>query len=158
MPAIPTQLAFGNANQYPARTSGQLGQHGFFVPLAFQVGTGGMPAVGRITASGGTVTGIIAKTEYPGFGVTLVGTALYNISLPNAPWTTVLADVAAPSGRAFDAKRQYNRGDSASGLVKLGTFETVVSGQRIPAAAPTGSVVDMLVYVNSRNDAGLTRF
>jgi len=158
MPAIPTQLAFGNANQFALRSSGQLGEHGFVVPLAFQVGSGGMPAVGRITASGGTVTGIVAKTEYPGFGVTLVGTALYNVQLPNAPWTTVLADVAAPSGRAFDAKRQYNRGDSASGLMKLGTFETVVSGQRIPAAAPTGSIVDLLVYVNPRNGGGLTRF
>jgi len=157
MPAIPTQLAFGNANQYPARLSGQLGQHGFFVPLAFQVGTGGLPAVGRITASGGTVTGIVAKTEYPGFGVTLVGTALYNVSLPNAPWTTVLADVSAPSGRAFDAKRQNLKGDSASGLMKIGTFEVTTTG-RIPAVAPTGSIVDLQVYVNSRNDAGLTRF
>lgn len=159
MPQVPTLTAAGNVAQYPAKTSGLLGENGFLAPISFQVGTGGMPAVGRFTPSGGIPTGIVARTDYPGFAVTLVGTGLYNVTLPPAPWSTVMADVSAPSGRAFHAKRQYNRGDCASGLVKVQTFEHInAANVAVPANAPTGSIIDMLVYVNPRNSAGLTRF
>jgi hypothetical protein len=154
MPTVPTQIAAGNLAQNPLRAGGVLGGQNTFKALAsFQVATGGLPAVGRIIASGGTPTGIPATAAFPGFGATLVGPGLYAISFPPFQNGTINPVVSAPSMAPVVASWLYQRGFTQSGIARL----QVGVGSGI-TNLPTGSVVDLEFWVAPRNDQGLVRF
>jgi len=153
MPAVPTQLAAGNVAQTPMNAAGVLGQRPFLALASFQVATGGMPAVGRIVASGGTSTGIAAQVAFPGFGATLVGPGLYDITFPAFQNGAIFPQVSAPSLAPASANWLYRRGFTASGVGKLQVG--VNSGIQ---NLPSGSVIDLLFWTAPRNDQGLVRF
>lgn len=155
---VPTQIGFNNTPQTPMNAAGVFGQRPFEALASFQVGTGGMPSVGRIIPSGGgQPTGIPAIAGFPGFAATLVGPGTYDITFPPFQNGTINPIMAHPSGGAMSAQFMYNRGDTGSGVAKLVTR----TGSGV-GAAPSGTRIDLQFYVSpvvaAQLGVPLTRF
>lgn len=154
MPSVPTQISSGNLAQTPLRAGGVLGENMFMALASVQTASGGLPAVGRIVASGGVSTGIAAQVAFPGFGATLVGVGLYDITFPPFQNGSIFPSVSAPSGTApVTASWLYRRGFTQSGIGKLqvGVGSGLIN-------LPSGSVIDLQFMAAPRNSLGLTRF
>ncbi len=153
MPTVPTQISAGNLAQTPLRAGGLLGSNAFLALASFQTATGGLPAVGRFTASGGVATGIATRADFPGFGATLVGPGQYAISFQPFQNGAIFPNVSAPSMAPVMASWLYQRGYTQSGVARL----QVGVGSGI-TNLPSGSVVDLQFWACPRNDQGLVRF
>lgn len=144
---VPTQVPFSNTPQYPFNAAGgDLGQHGFYAPFSFQITGSGAVGIGRITASGGTVTGVACQVGAPGCGATALGTGLYSITAPAAKYAAPIFSVSTPSGVPVVAQPVYFRGDSATGLYQLRLTSPTLLGAAV--YPPTGTRVDVHFMVS----------
>lgn len=136
----------------------------------FYTASGGMVGLGQVNPSG-VFTGIknAGPQGFPGFGATLVGTGRYNVMHPPSTIVAVAPQIAAPSGRSFQANQFRGVasgfvGDAsipgfplATGITQIQVFETPTGGAQL-ANPPTGCRFDLLFYVAPNNVAGLTQF
>jgi len=152
--------------QYPANAASTLGEHSFLALGRIHIGTGGLPVPTRSTSGTGIPTGLRTVYGYEGITATLVGTGLYEVGHPPATVAAVFPQYVGPSGQAGQLTPQWSPGNSASGLVRIQatTFNTPTGATppsgaaRIPFNPPSGTRLDLLFYVNPRNDQGITQY
>ena len=154
--------------QYPLNAGGALGQNAFFTLGQVNIGTGGMPVPQRQNPTG-IATGLLNARGFNGFGVTLIGTGLYQVTHPPALNAAVFPQYVGLSGMAANLTPQWSPGNSASGGVRIQAttqngagfsgMGTQPSGaQRIPFNPPSGTRFDLLFFINPKNDQGLTQY
>lgn len=164
------QSDFGTrVGQYPANMAGTLGQNAFLATASVHIGTGGLPVPTRNMATG-IPTGLRTVYGFEGLGATLVGTGLYEIQHPPANIARVFPQYVGPSGAGALLTPQWSPGNSASGVVRIQAQSPVVgsgiAGAQVPSGAlgyrpvmlPSGSRLDLLFFVNPRNDQGFTQY
>ena len=156
--------------QYPANAFGTLGQNAAFGTVSVHIGTGGMVVPTRNFATG-IATGLRTVYGAEGFGATLVGTGLYEITHPPANILRTFPQYVGPSGAGVMLTPQWSPGNSASGVVRIQAqrpafVESGLSSAQVPSGAngyraamlPSGSRLDLLFLYNARNDQGFTQY
>lgn len=156
--------------QYPLNAFGTLGQNAAFGTVSVHIGTGGMVVPTRNFATG-IPTGLRTVYGSEGFGATLVGTGLYDITHPPANILRTFPQYVGPSGAGAQLTPLWSPGNSASGTVKIqaqrpAQLETGIAAALLPSGAlgyrpamlPSGSRIDILFMYNARNDQGLTQY
>ncbi len=160
------QSDFGSrVGQYPANGGGTLGQNLILSTASVHIGTGGLPVPTRNFATG-VATGLRTVYGFEGLGATLVGTGLYEITHPPANIARVFPQYVGPSGHFGNVAPQWSPGNSASGVVRLQvTTQNSNTGMAAPSGAmrypfnpPSGTRLDLLFFVNPRNDQGFTQY
>ena len=157
--------------QGPVNAFGTLGQNAAFGTVSVHVGTGGMVVPTQNMATG-IPTGL--RTVYGGgngFGATLIGTGLYEITHPPANILRTFPQYVGPSGAGAMLTPQWSPGNSASGVVRIqaqrpAPVETGIAAALLPSGAlgyrpvqlPSGSRLDLLFFYNARNDQGFTQY
>jgi hypothetical protein len=147
--------------QVPLNAGGPFGPNLSYA--RFYIGTGGMPGVGVLVATGvATGSKQAGPAGWPGFGATLVGTGRYNIMHPPANIAVMLPYASSPSGRDFDVSTVRTAGGSgsfnpATGITQIQVFETPTGGSQL-VNPPTGTRFDLFLYVNPNNSSGFTTF
>lgn len=153
--------------QYPLNAFGTLGQNAAFGTVSVHIGTGGMVVPTRNMATG-IPTGLRTVYGSEGFGATLVGTGLYEITHPPANILRTFPQYVGPSGAGAMLTPQRSEGNSASGVVRIAAQSPVIASGAVaqpsgafgyrPVQLPSGSRLDLLFLYNARNDQGLTQY
>ena len=155
--------------QYPANAFGTLGQNAAFGTVSVHIGTGGMVVPTRNFATG-IATGLRTVYGAEGFGATLVGTALYEITHPPANILRAFPQYVGPSGAGAQLTPQWSPGNSASGVLRIQAQQPAPSASGVaannptgvfnvrPVMLPSGSRIDVLFMYNARNDQGFTQY
>ncbi len=163
-----------NVGQYPANVAGTLGQNSFLALGRVHIGTGGLPVPTRNFATG-VATGLRTVYGFNGFGATLIGTGLYELSHPKVNIAAIFPQFVGQSGHAGNLTPQWSPGNSASGVARVQATRPQVAGSGalgismptgaanpsgffMPFNPPSGTRFDVLFYVNPRNDQGITQY
>jgi hypothetical protein len=161
------QSDFGSrVAQFPANGGGTLGQNLILATASIHIGTGGMPVPTRNYATG-IATGLNTVYGFEGLTATLVGTGLYEVGHPPANVARVFPQYVGPSGHTALVTPQRSVGNSASGVVRLQVSpnQAMSTGMTPPSGAisypfnpPSGTRLDLLFFINPRNDQGITQY
>jgi hypothetical protein len=132
--------------------------------VSVHIGTGGLPVPTRNFATG-IPTGLRTVYGAEGFGATLLGTGLYEITHPPANILRTFPQYVGPSGAAALLTPQWSPGNSASGVVRIQAQAPGIGAGAGSGALgfrginlPSGSRLDLLFFYNARNDQGFTQY
>ena len=159
--------------QFPLNTAGTFGPNGMLVYGRFFTASGGMVAVSPMVGPTGIATGIknAAPAGWPGMGATLVGTGRYNIMHPPATVLALNPVAATPSGVEVRVSPVHDMGTgyagtttkpgfpAATGITQIQCFATPFgTGGTQHINPPTGTRLDLFMYVGPAPQSGLTQF
>ena len=156
--------------QGPLNGFGTLGQNAAVGTVSVHIGSGGMVVPTRNFATG-IPTGLRTVYGSEGFGATLIGTGLYEITHPPANILRAFPQYVGPSGAGVMLTPQSSAGNSASGVLRIQAqrpafVESGLTAAQVPsgvfgyraAQLPSGSRMDVLFFYNARNDQGFTQY
>lgn len=132
---------------------------GIFAPKAFVA-----PARLHFTATGGIVG---TAYGFPGLGVTLVATGLYDVIHPPVRFAQLYTTLQTPSGAFVDRAIVRQRTNAWSGIASVqfsvpGNSPTGVAapsgGSRQAVIPPSGTILDLLWVGSPTSNSGITPF